>query len=125
VTKRYFPMIHIRDRERLPPLRAFAALGRINSAVVPIPHDCSDGFLAAFWRRPGAYLDPRVRRNISGFALLTRSELALGLRRLEKDLATGAWDRRYANLRTLTELDCGYRLVVCRPHPPIRGPGRR
>ena len=24
---------------------------------VPIPHDCLDGFLGAFWRRPEAYLD--------------------------------------------------------------------
>ena len=28
---------------------------------VLVPHDCTDGFGAAFWRRPDAYLDPGVR----------------------------------------------------------------
>jgi SAM-dependent methyltransferase len=34
---------------------------------VPVPHDCQDGFFRAFWRRPHAYLDPRVRAGISVF----------------------------------------------------------
>jgi SAM-dependent methyltransferase len=42
--------------------------GRIE--VVPIPHDCADGFFHAYWRRPEAYLDPEVRAGISVFALL-------------------------------------------------------
>ena len=35
---------------------------------VPVPHDCNDGFAAAFWRRPRAYLDPAVRAGMSLFA---------------------------------------------------------
>src|SRR5687767_12858898 len=42
--------------------------GRIEP--VPIPHDCLDGFFHAYWRRPEAYLDPRVRAGISAFALM-------------------------------------------------------
>lgn len=114
VTRDYFPIIRSRDRGRLPPLRAFRALGHVESVPVPIPWDCSDGFLAAFWRRPDSYLDPRVRQNISSFAELTSAELEPGLRRLDQDLASGEWDRRYATLRTLDELDCGYRLVLCK-----------
>lgn len=36
--------------------------------VVPVlvPADCTDGFLAAHWRKPHAYLDPRVRAGMSG-----------------------------------------------------------
>ena len=30
-----------------------------------IPWDCADGFYEAYWRRPEAYLDERVRRGIS------------------------------------------------------------
>ena len=42
---------------------------------MPIPHDCRDGFLMAYWRRPEAYLDPAVRANISVFALLPAAEV--------------------------------------------------
>ncbi len=50
--------------------------GRIE--VVPIPHDCADGFFHAYWRRPEAYLDPGVRAGISAFALM--DELDAGYR---------------------------------------------
>ncbi len=32
---------------------------------VLVPWDCADGFFEAYWRRPEAYLDERVRRGIS------------------------------------------------------------
>jgi hypothetical protein len=34
------------------------------------------------------------------------------LENLRRDLGTGAWERRYADLLTLDEYDAGYRLVV-------------
>ena len=117
LTRDYFPTIRARDRERFPPLQAFGALGLVESSTVPIPCDCSDGFLAAFWRRPESYLDPRLRANISSFAQLTAAELEPGLVRLEQDLASGRWERRNGALRALGELDCGYRLVTCELAP--------
>jgi hypothetical protein len=36
---------------------------------LPIPHDCWDGFAAAYWRRPAAYLDPAVRAGIPSWPL--------------------------------------------------------
>jgi hypothetical protein len=36
---------------------------------VPIACDCEDGFLAAYWRRPRAYLDVEVRAGMSTFHL--------------------------------------------------------
>jgi SAM-dependent methyltransferase len=79
---------------------------------MPIPHDCTDGFFAAYWRRPEAYLDPDVRASISGLALRDAAELAEPLSRLEADLASGAWQRRYGDLLHLAELDVGYRLII-------------
>jgi hypothetical protein len=35
-----------------------------------------------------------------------------GLSRLARDLESGRWARRNADLLELDELDCGYRLVV-------------
>jgi SAM-dependent methyltransferase len=89
-------------------------LGDATIHPVPIPHDCSDGFLHAYWRRPHAYLDPEVRAGISVFARLDPAEFEPGLERLERDLADGTWQRRNAALLELDELDLGYRLVVAR-----------
>jgi SAM-dependent methyltransferase len=84
--------------------------GRIEP--VPIPHDCLDGFYHAYWRRPEAYLDPRVRAGISVFALMDPACRDEGLARLASDLDSGAWHRRHADLLELEELDGGYRLIV-------------
>jgi len=35
-----------------------------------------------------------------------------GVQKLRRDLETGEWERRYAELLTLDEYDAGYRLVV-------------
>lgn len=84
--------------------------GRIEA--VPVPNDCLDGFFHAYWRRPEAYLDPRVRAGISVFARLTGEEVDRGLERLKADLESGEWHRRNADLLDLEELDLGYRLIV-------------
>lgn len=54
----YFPEIADLDRESFPTIAALCAmLGRDAEVIpVPIPADCTDGFLGAYWRRPEAYL---------------------------------------------------------------------
>lgn len=79
---------------------------------VLVPHDCSDGFGPAYWRRPAAYLDPRVRGCISGLARLSKSDIEPGLERLRRDLDNGAWPTRHADLLDLDAFDAGLRLVV-------------
>jgi len=86
-----------------------AALGGARVEPVLIPRDCEDGVAAAFYARPERYLDPVVRAGMSSFVGL---DDAPGLRRLEDDLRSGAWDERYGHLRELPALDAGYRLVV-------------
>lgn len=107
----YFPEIQAIDRATMPPL---AELERVLSPCevrpVPVPADCSDGFLGAYWRRPEMYLDAGARGAISAFAKL--HDLQSGLDRLRADLADGTWERRHGSLRALPELDIGYRLVV-------------
>ncbi|MBA3653227.1 MAG: class I SAM-dependent methyltransferase [Actinobacteria bacterium] len=89
-------------------------LGGADVITVPTPHDCIDGFLLAYWRRPEAYLDPSVRACISGFARSSDAELAPGLTRLRADLDSGEWGRKYGHLMELDEYDTGLRLVVSR-----------
>ena len=108
----YLPRLFEWDRAKFPPLAAVAdLLGGAQSIAVPIPHDCSDGFLGAHWRRPEAYLDPAVRAAMSS---LTRRDGDAGLARLAADLQSGEWRRRHVGLLAREELDVGYRLVICR-----------
>ena len=107
----YFPEIREIDRQILPSLDELRRhLGPIAIRDVPIPHDCADGFLGAYWRRPAAYLRADVRSAISCFSQLR--EVERGLAALRRDLESGAWRRRHGALLGLRALDVGYRLVV-------------
>lgn len=107
----YLPQLATLDEAQMPRLADYGRwLGRVRIAPVPVPHDCTDGFLHAYWRRPAAYLDPRLRRGSSAFWAIGDAEA--GLARLARDLETGAWQRRHADLLARDEYDAGYRLVV-------------
>ncbi|HEU4370091.1 MAG TPA: class I SAM-dependent methyltransferase [Methylomirabilota bacterium] len=107
----YFPEMVAIDRRIFPTLDDFRrALGPIEVRPLPIPHDCTDGFSGAYWRRPSAYLDAGVRGAISTFAKLR--EVDSGLARLRADLDDGTWQRRHGHLLGRSELDLGYRLVI-------------
>jgi hypothetical protein len=86
--------------------------GRVTVHPVPVPADCTDGFLAAYWARPRAYLDPGARAAISGLARLPSPRVAAAVDRLADDLASGAWYRRHGAPTALPAADHGYRLVV-------------
>jgi hypothetical protein len=108
----YIPELVVLDEAQMPRMSAYEGwLGPVEVSAVPIPHDCRDGFLSAYWRRPAAYLDPRIRAAMSSFWKLGDAA-AEGLGRLERDLESGEWARRYGGLLDLAECDCGYRLVV-------------
>lgn len=106
----YLPELAALDRAQMPSMSDYAAwLGSVQVTPVPIPHDCTDGFLYAYWRRPAACLDPRIRSGSSSFWAI---DATAGLQKLADDLESGAWERRYAHLLALDEYDLGYRLVV-------------
>lgn len=112
----YLPQIKAIDEPLFPSIEELSAwLGPVRSVVVPIPHDCTDGFLCAYWRRPAAYLDAGVRSAISTFSRVT--DVEEGLERLKADLATGLWYERYGGLLTREEIDFGYRVVVSEAGP--------
>ena len=74
------------------------ALGATRVEVIPVPADCTDGFVIAFWRRPHMYLDPSVRASNSAFALLDDADVLPGMARLAADLTDGSWAARHADL---------------------------
>lgn len=107
----YWPQLAVLDDRIMPPLDAYVqALGPVEITAIPISHDCQDGFLYAWWRRPHAYLDPRIRAASSAFALCDGIEE--GVTRLDRDLQSGAWEARYGALLTQESCDMGYRLIT-------------
>ncbi|MEJ8645611.1 methyltransferase domain-containing protein [Streptomyces sp. MS1.HAVA.3] len=109
----YLPEVAAFDDTRAVAIdRLIALLGGARTETAPIPHDCSDGFAAAFWRRPEAYLDPEVREGISMLAQTGEEALRPGLARLSDELSSGLWHQRHADLLNRETLDIGYRLVI-------------
>lgn len=86
----------------------------IEARVEPvlIPWDCTDGFFEAYWRRPEAYLDDRVRRGVSVWARVGLEAEQRAVRSLREDLVSGWWAERNDDLRALDAAELGLRLLV-------------
>lgn len=115
LTEDYFPEILAHDRTIFPMAGVLTAtlehlVGPVHMTPVPIPHDCTDGFLCAYWRRPECYLDAPRRSAISSF---TRIDAASGVARLQSDLSSGRWTERNRHILSLDALDVGYRIIRC------------
>jgi hypothetical protein len=107
----YLPELAEHGRARWPGIEdVVEAFGGSEASAerVPVPHDCRDGLLGAYWRRPERYLD----RKLPHYARLEPGTLEPALDRLANDLDSGAWRRRYGGLLSRDELDVGYRLVT-------------
>ena len=87
-------------------------LGEVTLTAVPVPHDCTDGFYGAYWRRPEAYLDPPVRAGISVFAQLSSRAVDRAIDALRADLETGRWPQRHRELLETDELHLGYYVIT-------------
>lgn len=114
--REYLPAAAAFDSTRAVSLDHLAdLLGDASIRPVLVPHDCTDGFAAAFWRRPRAYLDPRVRAGISMLAQPGEEALRPGLQRLAADLDSGRWHAQHGELLLLDEFDAGYRVLTAGP----------
>ena len=113
----YVPEVLAAEAARVGPIDAVASGlgGRTTVTVVPVPRDCADGFVAAFYARPEALLDPAVRAGQSMWAIRDRALWEPGLTRLRADLESGAWDARHGALRDAPSFDGALRLVVSEP----------
>lgn len=108
----YLPESIAFDRARVPPIATVDEwMGGADVSVVPVPHDCMDGFFGAYWRRPAAYLDPVVRAGASNLAQLG-APVDRAVAMLGEDLRTGAWHQRNRAILDLDEIDLGYRLLT-------------
>ena len=110
----YLPAIIGQDQFIFPPIDEAAAWLDADIRVVPVPRDCTDGFMGAYWARPELYLDPHRRAGMSAVRKLDPNVVEAGMEQLRTDLDSGAWDAKWGHLRDLDELDLGYRLLVTR-----------
>lgn len=112
----YLPELIAGERRRMPTLeRLGRVLGGSEISELPIPLDCADGFLEAYYGRPEALLDPAVRSSQSSWSFLDPAVAERGLARLRNELASGEWDRRYGSLRSQPEYHGSLRLLVSPP----------
>lgn len=109
----YLPEIRELEHARFTPLAEVAdALDAHTVLPFPIPHDFTDGFQIAYWRRPKFYLDPVIRLASSTFAQLPPSVVEAAIARLRTDLDSGTWHRHHADLLGQQSMDYGYRLLI-------------
>jgi hypothetical protein len=113
----YAPEMMERESGRMPDLGELAAhlAGDVRIDELPIPADCADGFAEAYFGRPEAFLDARVRRSQSAWGFIDSDEERRSVERLRTALADGTWDRRYGGLRSASEYPGSLRLVVALP----------
>jgi len=113
----YSPELIAAERRRYPAISTIAkAIGGHTEVVqVPIPIDCVDGFIEAYYARPERLLDPVVRAAQSGWGFVDRVATDRAVESLRADLASGAWDARYGQLRTQPQFVGSIRLLVGRP----------
>lgn len=113
IVRDYLPELLGQHMSKFPSIEDMCCLlGDPEIEVLRVPHDCTDGFMAALWARPEAYLDPAIRAATSPWYDLPDHVAARALDRLRTDLRSGAWHRRYAGLLGLSELDVGLRLIT-------------
>ncbi|MFC5666540.1 methyltransferase domain-containing protein [Kitasatospora misakiensis] len=99
-------------------LAEFPSLAAMTDAIgaraepVPVPWDCADGLFEAYWRRPGAYLEDRVRRAMSVWTRVGPQAEQRAVRSLRADLDSGRWAERNGDLDGLDAADLGLRLLV-------------
>lgn len=110
----YAPEFHQTERRRYPSIvRIETGLGGpVEGRPLRIPLDCSDGFADAFYGRPEAMLDPRVGRAQSAWSFVAEADQERFATRLRADLDCGAWDKRFAHLRTQPDFIGSIRILI-------------
>jgi SAM-dependent methyltransferase len=110
----YLPEVVELDRRIFPPPEQIAAWlgGDVRIDTLPIPRDTPDWMLGSFWAHPERVLDANARAATSGFARMPSEVVERVISEVTRDLASGLWDERHGQLRSLDAFDAGLRLIV-------------
>ncbi|RKL64849.1 SAM-dependent methyltransferase [Salipaludibacillus neizhouensis] len=82
--------------------------------IVPfiIPHDIEDKFFVSAWRNPELYLQSSFRAGVSPLANVPTELLNPILEKLEFDLESGQWAKKYGHYLEHDFYEGGYRFLV-------------
>ena len=110
----YVPELMDHEARRCPSIETIrSALGsETRVSMVPVPADCTDGFMEAYYGRPERFLEADVRRAQSAWGFAAPEVEDRFVDTLSRDLQNGAWDRRYGCLRTLPCFEGSLRLII-------------
>ena len=112
----YIPEYVVHERQRMPTIDRLDRLlgGGSRVTIVPVPFGCVDGFTEAYYGRPEAFLDVRVRAAQSLWTFVDPGAQRRGLEHLRADLDSGRWDEYHGHLRAEPFFEGSLRLVVSR-----------
>jgi SAM-dependent methyltransferase len=112
----YFPEVIAVEKARYPTIEFIVENlgGNCEVLPIPIPLDCMDGFQEAFYGRPEAFLQKAVRQSQSAWGFITDEKQNELVKRLEDDLQSGEWDKKYGYFRTEPTFTCALRLIIAR-----------
>lgn len=110
----YFPELIEIEKARYPTIEFIknSLGGNCKVIEIPIPLNCLDGFQEAFYGRPEAFLEKDVRLSQSAWGFLSEETQNELVKRLEADLKSGEWDRKYGHYRNQPFFTCALRLII-------------
>jgi SAM-dependent methyltransferase len=112
----YAPELITIERRRFPAIATISK--QLGSAaeieLVPIPIDCADGFIEAYYARPELFLDPAVRLSQSAWSFVKAEAQDRIVRTLRDDLKAGVWDQKFGEWRKKPYFEGSLRLIVSR-----------
>lgn len=113
----YFPELIAIEKARYPSIDFISRAlgGKITVQEIPVPLDCSDGFQEAFYGRPEAFLDHKIRQAQSAWGFLAPGLEAQLAARLATELRSGEWDKKYGHFRTQATFTGALRLIIAQP----------
>ena len=113
----FAPKLMTYEAGRMPAINTVVNLLQQQTIVdeLPIPFECADGFGEAFFGRPEAFLDERVRRSQSAWGFISNEEERASISALRTSLEDGSWDETFGYLRTASHYCGAVRLITSLP----------
>jgi SAM-dependent methyltransferase len=111
---KYFPEIIDVERKRYPNISQLVDFFQCEEKIisVPLPFDCKDGFTEAYYGRPEAFLNKKVREAQSDWGFINEDVEEKIVKKLRDDILSGLWDRLYGEHRHMKEFESALRILV-------------
>lgn len=110
----YFPELNEAAKQKYPKIDSIKEELGTSCEVrsIPVPIDCSDGFIEAFYGRPEELTKKEVRSTQSMWSFLPPGVVDMKTEILTKELASGEWDRKFGSFRNMPEFNGALKLII-------------